>query len=281
LLLAAFVLLVRVGTADGRGSAAEAVVVILVTAAFVHGLIGFAYYLPTYKLGISSVLPFAGAGVAGSVLGRRLFLEGISRLGAASADSLKASTPAFSFAWATLWLKEATAWHNAVGVASVCVGLLLLSRSTSAARGAGRAESRASVLFPLLAAVCYSLEPVLVRVGLAKGTPVLLGLGIQSVFAASIYLACSAAVGRSRWSAFKSRALPWYLAAGGASAGFLLLYNVALSVSSVVKVFPLTQISPLLVIGLSWLLLRPVERIRPQLVFGAALTVGGAIAVSL
>ncbi|MFC2082591.1 EamA family transporter [Candidatus Bipolaricaulota bacterium] len=282
LLLAAFVLLIRQGTSDGRGTPAEAIVIVLATTAILHGISGLVVYFPVYRLSTISVLSFVAAGITGSVIARRFFLEGIARLGAATADSLKASTPAFSFLWAVTILREPAHWHAIVGIVGITVGLILISRREALSDAVEPTRIRpVDVLIPLAAAFFYSIEPICVRFGLIQGTPSLLGLSVQSSSAALLYIVYAALFGKIPSGLHRSRALGWFIAAGFASAGFLLLYNHALSLSSVVRVFPITQISPLLVIAFSWTCLRSVERIRARLVVGAAMVACGAVAVSL
>jgi len=281
-LLATFVLLIRKGTSDGRGTPDEAIMIVLVVTAVLHGVSGLIRYAPHYRLDAVSVLAFMAAGLVGSVLGRRFFLEGIARLGAATADSLKASTPAFSFLWAVLLLRESAPWYAICGVAGISLGLMLLAQRGAISKTFEASSVRPTdVLFPLVAAIFYSLEPICVRVGLTRGTPVLLGLSVQSMTAVLLYLAYAALHNKLPHALRHSKGLPWFVGAGVASAGFLFLYNHALSISSVVRVFPLTQISPLLVIAFSLAFLRSMERIRPRLMLGATLVACGAVVVSV
>jgi hypothetical protein len=60
-LLAAFVLLVRKGTCEGRGTPAEAIVVVLAVNAILHGISGGIIYFPHYPVGVVSVLAFMAA----------------------------------------------------------------------------------------------------------------------------------------------------------------------------------------------------------------------------
>jgi DME family drug/metabolite transporter len=159
---------------------------------------------------------------------------------------------------------------------------VLIAQRGSVSNAIGARQVRpVDILIPLVAAFFYSLEPICVRVGLIQGTPSLLGLSIQSTSAVLLYLVYAALFKKIPSALHRSKGFAWFIAAGVASAGFLFLYNHALSLSSVIRVFPITQISPLLVIALSWPFLRSVERIRPRLVLGATLVACGAAAVSL
>jgi len=281
-LLAAFVLLIRKGTSEGRGTPDEAIVIVLGVTAVLHGVSGMMIYSPRYQMGAVSLLAFMAGGLVGSVLGRRFFLEGIARLGAATADSLKASTPAFSFLWAIILLRESAPWYAVCGVAGISLGLILIAQRGAISKALAPARIRpVDVLIPVVAAFFYSLEPICVRVGLIQGTPSLLGLSVQSMAAAFFYLVYATLFKKIPHTLRHSRGLLWFVGAGVASAGFLFLYNHALSISSVIRVFPITQISPLLVIAFSFVFLRSMERIRPRLVLGATLVACGAVAVSV
>lgn len=282
LVVAGYVLLARKAmTAESGGTASEVVVVVLLVAAVVHGLAGFAFSYRHYDIGAKSLLAFIGAGIFGSLLGRRFLLESVSRLGAARADSIKASMPLFSFIWAITFLNEQFTVYNIMGIIAIAAGVVLVawrrcSRST-AYEGRGRARDW---LLPVVAAAFYSAEPVCARIGLLSGVSVMFGLAIQSLAAAAVYLGYLLITKTFPKRVFCSGAIGWAVLAGVASSSFLFLYNGALSLSPVVLVAPIIQISPLLVVGFSLLLLRKDERVTPLLILGAILTVGGAIAIS-
>jgi len=123
----------------------------------------------------------------------------------------------------------------------------------------------------------FALEPVIVKVGFGDGTSVMSGLAVKTVVAAA-----------GMWAYLRWRnALPapgdlvrspnrrWYLLAGLSNSVFLLSYYAALSLAPVSLVVPILQLSPLIVMALSYAFLDKLERVTLGLVAGAVVVVLG------
>jgi len=126
------------------------------------------------------------------------------------------------------------------------------------------------------------MEPILVRVGFAAGTPVFVGVVCKTVTATGgfvSYLWWRGALpdGRFTWS----RDPLWYLAAALANTLAVLTYYAGLCVSRVVVVAPITQTNLLIVATVAYFLLRHLERIPLRLVASSVLVVAGAVLVSM
>lgn len=308
---------VRLGTNEGR--AADALVVVLFANVVTIVPAAVLIHAPAYSLTVTSVVAFAAAGIAGTLLGRIFYYTSIERIGASRSEPLKASQPLHATLIAVLVLGEVVTAVHVVGILLIVVGVAAITwetaRSGNGAKTARKdsqtAESDAQtggngtqtdgsgtqtdgsdtqagenrrfldLLFPLAAAFFFGIEPTLAKLGFAEGTPILVGLAIKTVVASGGFLAYL----RYRnelpdLADLRSRNARWYLLAGGANTTFLLLYYLALSVSPVSVVVPIIQTSPLVVMVLSVLFLSRLERVTWRLVAGAAVVVGGAVVLT-
>ena len=272
-------LFVRVGTVHGRSNDALFVVILVNVAVLLP--VTLVLEAPNYGLTLRSVAVFAGAGLIGTLVGRALLYAGIKRVGASRAEPVKASMPLFASVVAVVLLGETMSVGNLAGILLIIVGITLISWES---RGDGADGSAAPhyLLLPLGAALLFGLEPVLVKVGFAEGTPVLVGLTIKTLVA-------SVGLVGFQWSRgampsvtdLRDGNLRWYVAAGVASTGFLVAYYSALEIAPVVVVTPIMQTSPLLVVLFSVVFLRGLERVTWRIGAAATLVVGGAMVITV
>lgn len=278
-LLAGQALTVRMATR--RGTAADVLVVTLLVNVIV--VVPLALLVPPsdYPLTTRSVAAFVAAGIAGTVLGRLALYTGIKRVGASRAEPVKGANPLFAALAAVAVLGERLVAAHAIGIVLIAAGVAVLSWERA---GDGAEDELGSVTdlgFPLLAALLFGVEPIFAKIGLAEGTPYLVGAAIKVLAAAVGYL------GYLRWRG----ALPrvgtfstgggWYLAVGLFNTAFLIVLYAALSVSPVVVVAPLVQASPLFVVVASYVFLQELEVVNRRLAAGAVIVVigGGLVAV--
>lgn len=239
-------------------------------------------------LGVLAVLdgtlpPFAWKGLMWFLIGGLFnpglfllfFLIGMERLGVSRAAPLKGTSPLFGAMLAVAFLGERpTPWHY-VGIILVVAGILLISWEQGR-----QVRKKMDLVFPLLAAVSSGTAVNFYKLGLDSMKAPLLGALIATLLGLALFsLTFALLPGRGRgWPGI--RATPFFvLAALGAALGHYLLF-FALSLGKVTLVLPLVQTSPLLVVLLAFLFLRQWERITPQVVLGALLTVGGASLIS-
>lgn len=282
LALAGQAVFIRLGTE--RGTSGDALVVVLATnvVAFVPLAAAAAY--PDYGLTPRAVAAFVAAGIVGTLLGRAFFYAGIERIGASRAEPIKASMPLHSAVLAVLLLGETLTPVHLAGILLVVAGVAIISWESANSRATLDAEGLPyrSLALPLVGAFLFGVEPVFAKVGLAEGTPVLVGLSIKTVSAGLGFVAYL-------WwrGALPSRSqlvdgdLHWTVAAGVANTGFLLAYYTALGVAPVVLVVPIMQTSPLVVAGVSVLFLQRLEHVTPRLVAGSLVVVAGAVTVTV
>ena len=278
--IASTVVFIRVGTTSGKSLDALAVVLLVNIVLLIPPTLY--YYYPDYSLTGASLLSFAAAGLVGTMLGRAFFYTGIKRVGASRSEPIKATQPLHASIIAVIFLGETVTSAHAVGIVLIVVGVALVSWESTRSPEPDDRVALAGLAFPIVASICYGLEPIFATVGFEEGTPVLVGLSIKTLAATIAFLAYL------RWrdalparAAFTDGNLKWYLAAGVGNTVFLLAYYAALEIAPVVIVVPVMQVSPLIVALLSLLFLRHLERITVQFLLAVAVIVVGTTLVSL
>ncbi|MFW5974221.1 MAG: DMT family transporter [Natrialbaceae archaeon] len=281
-LLAVQNLCIRLGTATGETS--DAVVVVMgVNLALVGPLAAILYY-PEYELSRVALGAFAAAGVVGLVLGRICLFAGIERIGASRTTPIVSASTLVAAMLAVWLFDEALTLPHLAGIGCIVSGVAIISwvtASTDPSHDSLR-DVGASLLFPVGAAVFVGVEPVLVRVGLDTGTPILVGLTVMMLTAFVGYVGYRSLNERPVPPLFGDPNMEWYVGAGLASTVGLLAYFGAIASAPVVIAIPITHTAPLIVIVLSITFLpERLERITWPLVVAAAIVVIGASLVTL
>lgn len=237
---------------------------------------------PNPTVTTKSVAAFAAAGIAGTMIGRILFYEGIKQIGASRAEPIKASMPLHATILAVFVLDEVVTLGQFVGIFLIVIGIVLVSWTERDTDADASSSVAVGVSLPLAAAIFFALEPIFATIGLAEGTSTFAGLTIKTVVAFVVFL------GYLRWKndVIRIREIPqheirWYVMAGVMSTGFLLAYYAGLAVSRVGVVVPIMQTSPLIVILVSAAALRGIERVTWKLVVAGMIVVTGAIVVTV
>lgn len=279
-MLAGMSLSVRLGTTAGRTYDVLAIsllinIIVLVPATSI-------LYYPDYGISPTAVVTFVAVGVLSTLLARALYFESIKRIGASRSDPIKASQPFHASIVAVLVLGETLNGPHFVGIALVVLGVAIITWEGAGNPVAGYDADPRYFLLPALAAMFFGLEPVLVKIGLGEGAPLVLGLLIKILTASVGFFGYLWWAGEFPDPETMSRTnLKWYVAAGLANTGFLVSYYYALSVSPVVLVVPIVQTSPLIVIAISYLFLQRLERVTLRLAAAATIVVLGAMLVTI
>lgn len=230
----------------------------------------------------TSVLAFTAAGVVGTIVGRLLFYSAIKRVGASRAEPFRATMPLHATILAVLLLGEFVTGLQIAGIVLIVVGIALVSWEGSITAAAnGEVASRGALALALVAAFFFGLEPIFATVGLDEGTDMFVGLAIKTVTAFVAYTTFLRWRNQLPAVTLQTDNLHWYVLAGLANTGFLLAYYAGLNVSRVSIVVPIMQTSPLIVIVLSAIFLRRLERVTPRLVGAATVIVAGAVLVTV
>ena len=281
LLIAVQVICIRIGTATGRSQ--DALVVVLMVNLGVIVPLALVVHFPTYALDTAALLAFVGAGLVGTVLGRAFQYAAIERIGASRCEPIKASQPLHAALLAVVFLGESLSWVVFGGIVLIVVGIVLMSRVST--RRFDREYDHVSwrgLVLPLAAAFCFGVEPIFAKMGMAAGTPPLVGLAVKTVAATVVFMAYLRARNALPTSSLlASTSVRWYAAAGVANTAFLLVYYAALSIAPVALVVPLTQTSLLFVVVLSVVFLQHLERVTPRLVVATVFVLVGTVLVAV
>lgn len=231
---------------------------------------------PEYGVTWRSLLAFAAAGLLGSFVARVCYFVGIDRVGASRTEPLKALFPVVSVVVAVAVLGEHASVRLVGGIALVLGGsvVVVLDARDSPVTPDGR-PLRVGVLFPLAAALFLGVDPIFTKLGLADGTPALVGVAVRIAAGAAgfgLYAAWRDARGGLVPSTPPNR---WLVAASLANTTYLLSYYAALSRAPVSVVTPVLGISTLLVVAGAAAFLRGDERVTWTLGAGALLVVAG------
>ncbi|WP_331234093.1 EamA family transporter [Natronorarus salvus] len=278
--LAGQALTIRLATRHGRANDALLVVI----AVNVVVLFPLAFLLdPNPTVTPRSIAAFAGAGIVGTMLGRAFFYEGIKRVGASRAEPVKASMPLHATVLAVLFLGERVTGPQFFGIVLIVAGIALVSwEQASTDRLEGNETPWLGLSLPLAAALFFGLEPILATIGFGEGTSVPMGLAIKTAAALVVFVGYLAWRGTLPGRAdVPPGAFRWYVLAGVTSTTFLLAYYAGLAVSRVSVVVPIMQTSPLIVVVVSALLFKRIEKVTPRLIAAAGVIVCGGITVTL
>lgn len=280
LALAVQALLLRLATREGRVTNVV-LIVFLVNSLLLLPVVTVLWY-PDYDLTRRSVIAFVGAGVIGTGLGRVALFTGIQRVGASRAEPVKASTPFFAAIIAVIVLGEQMTVEHLIGILLIVIGIGVISWEQASGSNTAETGSALGLVFPLLAALCFAVEPVFAKTGLNEGTPFLVGLVVKLIAAMLGF------VGYLRWQQalptideLRGNGLLWAVAAGLANTGFLVSFYASLSVAPVVLVVPIIQASPLFVVALSYVFLQDIEQVTGRLAAGVTVVVAGGVLVAV
>jgi len=219
------------------------------------------------------------AGAIGASFGKVFYYRGIDLVGASKATSVKNGSPLLTVILAVLFLGEEMSWLIVAGVTLIVVGIAVLSQAqTSPATGAGRFEY---LLFPLIAAFCFGINPIFKKIGIsAAGLPVLGALVTQSTA-----LVCMLAFGRFMGLKVKRvrvplRGLLFFSLAGVTEAVGSLCTFFALIYGPAALLSPIWRISPLVTFALARFTLKGIEVVTLRDGVAASLIVAGVFVLS-
>ncbi len=134
------------------------------------------------------------------------------------------------------------------------------------------------LLYPLLAALCYSTNPILIKFGLRISNEPLLGACIGMVASTIVYVVYFFVTGQARDLLAVPRWVGWYFAlAGVCSTLGMFAFFAAHQYIPAAVVAPLTAAAPLVTLTLSHFTLKGIEHITSADVFGTVLIVSGII----
>ncbi|MGH7964709.1 MAG: EamA family transporter [Candidatus Binatia bacterium] len=134
------------------------------------------------------------------------------------------------------------------------------------------------LLYPLLAALCYSTNPIMVKLGLDISNEPLLGATIGMAASTVVYTAYFLLTGQGRDLFAVPRRIGWYFALAGIHSTLgMFAFFTALEHIPATVVAPLVSTAPLVTLLLSRLTLQGTEHITRFDVLGTVLIVVGVV----
>jgi uncharacterized membrane protein len=222
----------------------------------------------------AAIAYFVLAGLIGTFGGRLLRFIAIEAVGASIAAALINLHPLVSSSLAIAILGEHVTLPIVLGTLVIVGGTTLLSVG---GRGAG--VRPALLVLPLLSAVCFGVVAVLRKIGLGGMAP-LPGFAVNVTAALVAYGAFLVASGQTALMACRGRSLTFFVLAGVTENLSVFLLVWALSLGSVSVVAPLSSVSPIFVLVLSFFFLRGLEILNRRIVAGTLLIVTGVYLIT-
>jgi drug/metabolite transporter (DMT)-like permease len=277
-------LAIRRGSSTEDGSSFDALLVVLIVNVLILVPATLLLYRDDPGLTLRSIGAFAGAGLVGTGLGRMAYYKGIELVGASRAEPVKSSMPLYATLFAVLFLGESVSGLRWLGIAIIILGIGVISWELSGGESIEefRDVSMTGVFLGVAAAMLFGLEPILAKIGLAEGTPSLVGLMVKTVAATVFFFAYATAKDQFEFARLRrGTEWVWYAIAGVANTTFLVGYYAGLEIAPVSVVTPLVQTSPLFVAVLSYLFLPDLEHVTRYVVAGVTLVVTGAALITV
>ncbi|MDP7662397.1 MAG: DMT family transporter [Nitrospinota bacterium] len=247
------------------------------------------------------VLWFLLAGFMNPFLFVAFYFVGIQRIGVARSAPIKGTAPIYAVIFAAGVLGERFSGVQYLGIAMVVGGIIFISAegwagerragsdepeggSAGGEGGSGPATGRTrklDFLFPLLAGVSGGVASVLFKLSMQKLPSPMVGVWLGTVVALILFPILAFFFPKEQRYRASRRAYPWLIGNGIAISAAMYTLILSVGLGEVAIAFTLVQTSPLLVIGMSAIFLRKLERVTPRIIFGAILTVSGGVLVSL
>lgn len=271
-------LLVRKATVTGETLDAVLVTIIVDTAIFLP--LGIFLNYPNFKLSISSLFAFIGAGIFAPFLGLILLYESTRRIGPSRASPIARGSMMISALIGIGLLGEHATLLHLLGIFVLLLGVIIVSYESKSLNSGPSPDLKwgLNMIFPLGSMLCLGLAYPLMKFGFSK-TPITVGSTIIYITALSAMTIFFFYKGRSPLDPFESSEKYIYLVAGFVHFIAVTLFYCALSFSPVVYVAPIRSISPIFVLLLSFVFLSRLEKINYKLIFGVILTVIGGILI--
>jgi uncharacterized membrane protein len=219
------------------------------------------------------------AGAVGASFGKVFYYKGIDKVGAAKATSVKNSSPFLTAILAILFLGEPLNGYIFAGVALIVLGIFVITQ----VRGSGEpsVDRFQYFLFPIVAALCFGVNPIFKKIGVSAASLPVLGTMITQVTALIFMLLFAKPIGlRIKFERVPLKAV-LLCATSGLTEGlgslctfYALLYGPAAILS------PMWRISPLVTYGLAHFTLKGIEVVTLRDGMAAALIVAGVFVLS-
>ena len=205
-----------------------------------------------------AILYFMLGGPWGVFLGRTFLYLGVERLGSARTITIKNAAPVISAVLALVFLHELVSFGRWLGIVAVAMGLMLVGGT---ARQQANPIKISGLVFAALAAVSYGIRPIFTKLGLSLAPTPLTATLIAYLTASTLYLGYFLVKRQLASLRTDRRSLSFFALAGVLQAFGLLSLNYAIQRGDVTVVYPISASAPLVTFGLSYTILKNVERL--------------------
>jgi uncharacterized membrane protein len=246
----------------------------------VGSLIFLAVLLPGFRLDYlksKAFLIFILSGVFSPALVRWFYFISLDRLGPSVSASIISTGPAFTAVMATVFLKEKLTVVISLGIVLIIIGIIALEGSIGTG-GYLRVRRKKDLIFPLLSAIFLGLALIFRKMGLNILDAPIFGVTVGFLTSLVFYAILCLMSKSMRNSVSLNRKDLLFLCAAGIflTTGWLTLFY-ALSLGNVIIVAPLSSLQPALVVGLSYLFLKDIEKFTPKMIAGIILVLIGVL----
>lgn len=223
---------------------------------------------------------FVAAGAVGASFGKIFYYKGIDKIGASKSTSVKNISPILTTALAMILLGEELTLPIAVGVALIVAGILVLTWAQ--AKGEKRSNRVSYFFYPLMAAMCFAINPIFKKIGVSESSFPILGAlitqctGLIMMLTAGRFLKI-----RPKWERVPTKSLLYFTLGGTTEALGSLFTYYALTYAPAVLVSPIWRISPLVTFILARFTLRGIEVVTLRDGVAAIFIVAGVFVLSL
>lgn len=246
----------------------------------VGSLIFLSVSLPVFQLDYlkSKAFPlFILAGVFAPAMVRWFYFISLDRLGPSVSSSILSTTPAFTAIMAIVFLKEGLTLSIGLGILLIISGIIMLERSINTG-DTFRVQRKKDLLFPLLSAIFLGLALVFRKMGLNILDAPLFGVTVGFLTSLVFYTILCLMSRSMRNSISLTRNDTLFLSAAAVflSTGWMTLFY-ALSLGDAIIVAPLASLQPAMVVSLSYLFFKDIEKITPKMIVGIILVLIGVL----
>jgi len=222
-------------------------------------------------------LLFILAGIFAPGLVRWLYFISLDRLGPSISASVASISPAFTAIIAIVFLREKLTLSISLGIVLIITGIIVLEKNINTGNGF-RVQRKKDLIFPLLSAAFISLALVFRKMGLNILNVPLFGVTVGFLTSLVFYAIVLLMSKGMRHSISLNRYDVLLLCGAGVflTTGWLTLFY-ALSLGDVIIVAPLANLQPAMVVGLSYLFLKDIEKITPRMISGILVIIIGVL----
>ncbi len=223
---------------------------------------------------------FVLTGSLGMGVGNLCAFIGIERMGVSRSTPVAAAAPLWGVIFAAAFLGERPGPPVLAGTLSIVGGVALLSLAREKGTGDFRSWFRGALVFPFAASVVLALIPVLAKFGFALhpdafvGMGVAFGAGTLTLLAGRPFLPGGGRIGAD------GRAMGSFAAAAAFNLVASSFMWTAVLMGEVTIILPLSRLTPLWVVLLSYFFLGDLERITWPVALAALAVVAGGVLIT-